>query len=65
MAEAQKKTVMAKIEFGVFNEAAIEVILEMTKRATKKFGGCECFDVWSVEVDGDARDPDDPKKSLW
>lgn len=60
-----KKTVMVRLEFGVMDEAAIQVILDYTRKASRKFGGCECFDVWRVEVDGEDRDPDNPTEALY
>jgi hypothetical protein len=43
-----KKTVIAQIEFGVMDEAAIDTVLDYFARATKRFGKCECFDVWRI-----------------
>lgn len=60
-----KKSVMVTLEFGVMELDAIETILAITRKATVKYGGCTCFDVWSVEVDGTPHDPDDPTESLW
>lgn len=62
---AVKKTVFARLEFGVMDESAIQVILDYARKASKKFGGCECFEVWQVEVDGEERDPDNPREALW
>lgn len=60
-----KKTVMARIEFGVRDLNQIEVILALVHKVTKKYGGCDCFDVWSIEVDGVEHDPDSPRETLW
>jgi hypothetical protein len=60
-----KKTVIVQVEFGVMDEAAISTVLDYWARATRKFGKCECFDLWSIEVDGELRDPDSPQETLW
>lgn len=59
-----KKTVMVTAEFGVRRAKDIPVILDYFEKAARKFGGCDCFDLWSVEVDGVRHDADDPAEPL-
>ena len=62
---APKKTVMVRLEFGVRDLKMIEVILAIFEKAARKFGGCDCFDVWNIEVDGVEHDTDSPTEALW
>lgn len=59
-----KKTVFVKLEFGVRRVDQIPVIIDWFRRAAKKFGGCDCFDLWHVEVDGIEHDPDSPGRPV-